>query len=758
MKRTFTLYLLSLFSGLITKNKKPAFHIILAALFLTVTTFIIACTGLSGNLKNKNELLNYKNATASLVLAEDGELLGKFFYENRTNISFAQIPKHLINALIATEDIRFYEHKGNDAKSFFRVLLKTILMNKHSSGGGSTITQQLAKNMFGRKTTGFLPVFRSKISEVIMARRLEKVFSKDEILTLYLNTVAFGENVYGIEAASSRFFNKSTGSLKVEESAVLIGMLKANTYYNPRLHPENAKIRRNVVLRQMEKYKYLEAKDADSLSKLPVIIDYKRIGSAENADYFLVQARNETDEILKNLNSVEGNKWDPEKDGLTITTTINLSLQNYAILSFREHLSGMQKRLDEQFRSASGKRILEQVTGSELTRLNLEERTGEKRFQEIFDWNGTYTDSITVADSLRRSLTILHAGLMAMDPVAGGIKAWVGGIDFKTQPYDQILARRQLASVFKPVLYTAALEEGFEPCQYLDNDSITLSGFNDWSPENFDHSYGGKYSLSGALAHSMNIPTFSLYLEIGFERVDSMWRDMDFSFNLDNTPSLAMGTAEASIKEVAVAYSSFANGGYRIKPWCISSIKTQQGEVIYSNEMTQEKVRIMTEKSSLLMSAMLQKAIREGTGVSMSNVYGVDFPLAGKTGTSQDYSDAWFAAFNPRLVMVSRAGASSRAIHFNSGSYGSGSALALPLVALTLKKVKQDPSLKDKFITGFPDLPSELANSLDCPDFKEKNLFDRIIDIFEKDKKTYDGTERKVRKTIKSILRKIFKK
>jgi len=734
------------------------FKIILAALTLTLVFFAVACSGMSDHLKNKDELLNYKNATASLVLSEDGELLGKFFYENRTNISFDQIPKHLINELIATEDVRFYEHKGNDAKSFFRVLVKTILMNKRSSGGGSTITQQLAKNMFGRKRTGLFPVLRSKISEVIMARRLEKVFSKDEILTLYLNTVSFGENVYGIEAASARFFNKNSVSLKIEESAVLIGMLKANTYYNPRLHPENARIRRNVVLKQMERNKYLEAKDADSLSKLPLKIDYARSGSAGIADYFLIQVRNETEEILQNLGYVTGKKWDTEKDGLIITTSLNFSLQNYAIHSFRDHLSGMQKRLKEQYQSTSGKRILEQIADREMKRLNLEERANEIRIQEIFDWNGAYSDSITVADSLKRSLTILHAGLMAMNPVEGGIKAWVGGIDFKTQPYDQILARRQLASVFKPVLYSAALEEGYEPCQYLDNDSITLSGFDDWSPENFDHSYGGKYSLSGALTHSMNIPTFSLYLEIGFERVDSMWRNMGFSFTLDNTPSLSMGTAEASIKEVAVAYSSIANGGYRIKPWCVSSIKTPQGDVIYSNDTTQEKVRIMTEKSSLLMSAMLQKAIREGTGVSMSNVYGVDFPLAGKTGTSQDYSDAWFAAFNPNLVIVSRAGASSRAIHFNSGSYGSGSALALPLVALTLKKVKQDPPLKDKLIAGFPDLPPELANSLDCPDFKEKNLFDRIIDIFEKDKKTYEGTERKVERTIRSIFRKIFKK
>ncbi len=734
------------------------FKIILAALILTVVVITVAYTGISGHLKNTEELLNYKNAAASLVLSEDGELLGKFFYENRTNISFEQIPKHLINALIATEDVRFYEHKGYDARSFFRVLVKTVFLRNRSSGGGSTITQQLAKNMFGRKKTGLFSVFGNKLSELIMARRLEKVFSKDEILTLYLNTVSFGENVYGIEAASARFFNKSAELLKIEESAVLVGMLKANTYYNPRRHPENAKLRRNVVLKQMEKYNYLNASDVDSLSKLPLVIDYNKSGTAGSADYFLVQVRKEAEEILQGLHQSTGDKWDPEKDGLIISTTLNLSLQKYAVQSFRDHLSRMQKRLNEQYQSSSGKRTLEQITGKELERLDLTRRANETGLQEIFDWNGTYTDSISVSDSLKRSLTIMHAGLLALDPVTGGIKAWVGGIDFKTQPYDQVLARRQLASVFKPVLYTAALEEGMEPCQYLDNDSITLSGFKDWSPENYDHSYGGKYSLSGALAQSMNVPTFSLFLEIGFEKLDSMWRKMGFSFTINNTPSLAMGTAEANIREVAVAYSSFANGGYRIQPYSISSIKTPEGEEIYRYELSETKTRIMTERSSLLMSAMLQKAIREGTGVSISSVYGVDIPLAGKTGTSQDYSDAWFAAFNPKLVIVSRAGASSRVIHFNNGSYGSGSALALPLVALTLKKVQQNPSLKNNLTAPFPELPPELEYALDCPDFKEKNLFDRIIDIFENNKRPYETADKKVERKIKDFLRKIFKK
>ena len=676
------------------KEKRIIFNIILAAFLMTLAVIAVACTGMSGQIKNRDELLNFKNASASIVFSEDGEILGKFFYENRTNISFGQIPKHLIDALISIEDVRFYEHRGTDARSFFRVLFKTILMNERSSGGGSTITQQLVKNMFGRKSKGFMPMVTNKVSELIMARRIEKVFSKDEILTLYLNTVAFGENVYGIEAASARFFSKSTEALKLEESAVLVGMLKANTYYNPRLNPGNAKTRRDVVFQQMEKYKFIDSETADSLSGLPLVIDYKRSGSVGIADYFLIQARSETEDILQDLSDATGKEWDTAKDGLIITTTLNYTLQSYAVASFREHLTKMQKKLNEQYRTTSGKRTLEQVAGREMKRLGLEGRAEEINFQELFDWNGTYSDSITVADSLKRSLTILHAGMIAMDPVTGGIKVWVGGVDFKTQPYDQVLARRQLASVFKPVLYTAALEDGFEPCQYLDNDSIALSGFDDWSPENFDHSYGGKYSLSGALAHSMNIPTFSLYLEVGFKKVDAIWKQMGFSFELDNTPSLSMGTAEGNIKEVAVAYSSFANGGYRITPWCIRSIRTPDGTIIYKNEMTQDKIRIMTERSSQLMSAMLQKAIKEGTGVSMSAIYGVNFPLAGKTGTSQDYSDAWFAAFNPGLVMVSRAGASSRAIHFNNGSERIGQHPGTAAYSIDTQKSKAESSVK----------------------------------------------------------------
>ncbi len=743
------------------KRKIPK-ALIPASLAFIVFILAFACNGKSGNLRNRKELLNYKNSEASLVLSEEGQLLGKFYSENRTNITLDQLPRFLIEALISTEDVRFYQHRGYDARSFLRVLVKSILLNDRSSGGGSTITQQLAKNMFGRREKGIFHTVGNKINEVIMARRIEKTFTKDEILILYLNTVSFGENVFGVEAASQRFFNKSVSGLKAEEAAVLVGMLKANTWYNPRLNPGNALSRRNTVFSQMEKYNYLSSALADSLSGLPLRIDYNRSATVASADYFMVQVRNETEDIMEEIKAETGKEWDPESDGLVISTTMNLSLQKYAAASFRDHMPKMQDRLNEQYRTRTGSEALRQILDREISRLRLQERAGRMKVQELFDWNGTRIDSISVSDSLRHSLTLLHAGMLAMDPSTGAVKAWIGGIDFKTQPYDQILARKQLASVFKPVLYAAALEDGWEPCQYLDNDSVTLSDFDDWSPENYDHSYGGKYSLAGALAQSMNIPTFSLFLALGFEKVDLMWQRMGFTFPLVNTPSLALGTAEANIREVAVAYSAFANGGYLADPFCVTSVKAPDGTVLWERDikvaMQSGRTPVISERTVVLMNAMLQKAIAEGTGAPLRTQYGVTFPVAGKTGTSQDYSDAWFAAYNPGLVIVARAGASSRAIHFNSGSYGSGSALALPLVALTLRRVQNDPVLREKFAGEFAPLPTELADALDCPDFREKNFFDSIIDIFDGDEKEYYKTREKVDRGLKNVLRKILRK
>jgi penicillin-binding protein 1A len=666
--------------------------------------------GVFGRLPGRKELRSYRNATASVVLSSEGETIGRFFSENRIAITYDQVPSHLVSALVATEDARFFEHSGVDSRSLIRVIFKTILFNDRSAGGGSTITQQLAKNMYGRKDYLILSVILNKTREVILARRIEKVFSKEEILTLYLNTVSFGENLYGIEAASQRYFSKGTASLKVEEAALLTGMLKANTSFNPRLYPQKAVARRNVVLGQMEKYGYLAGRAADSLSALPLMLNYSKADISGPADYFLVRVRTEAERILKEVSAYRGKEWDIERDGLVITTTLSLPLQLAAGEAFAAHMPKMQRRLDEQYSTSSGRRALREIP-----------------------------------DSLKKMMTTLQAGLLAMDPVTGAVMAWAGGIDFKTQPYDQVMARRQLASVFKPFIYAAALEDGVEPCHYLDNDSVTLSGFNDWSPENYNHSYGGKYSLAGALAQSMNIPTFSLFLMIGFDRVERLWKEMGFSYPLVNLPSLAMGTAEASILEVARAYSSFANGGLTVDPWIVESVKAPDGSIIWQHKPANEPERVLSERSSILMGAMLEKAIREGTGASVHSVYGVKVPLAGKTGTSQNYADAWFAAFNPGLVIVSRVGASTPSIHFNNGSYGSGSALALPLVALTLKKAEKNREVMERINVPFAPLTPELAMALDCPDFRDKSFFDRLFDVFRDNSIDYRKESRRRR-------------
>ncbi len=738
------------------KNWKIILIITLVILALPVIFVVSVYSGVFGHLQSKKELLNFKNATATIVLSSEGKLIGNIFSENRTNISYNQIPVNLINALIATEDSRFYEHKGIDTRSLFRVLFKSLLLNNRQSGGGSTISQQLAKNMFGRKSSGRLSLLIIKTKEAILGHRLEKTFSKEEILTLYLNTVSFGENIFGIGTASRRYFNKKVEFLNYQESAVLVGMLKANTWYNPRLHPENAVTRRNVVLKQMEKYNYLTASQTDSLCKLPLIQNYIDIESDGPADYFLIRVKNEAEQMLKNAESLTGKKWNIEEDGLIISTTLNLTLQKYALDAFRQHLSTMQKRLWAQYQTPSGKKVISQIAEQELKSLNLSGRAEEINIRQIFDWNGSRNDSISVADSLKQALLILHAGLLAMDPLTGSVKAWVGGIDFKSQPYDQIHARRQMASVFKPILYAEAFEQGMEPCQYLDNDSIAPSGIDDWSPENYDHTNGGKYSLAGALALSMNIPTFNLFLKVGFEKLDSLWKKMGFSFTLDNNPSLALGTAEGSIMETAVAYSSFANGGYRITPQSIISIKTPDGEIIYQNDFSDIKERVLTKRSTILISAILQKAVSEGTGSSMRSVFGINLPMAGKTGTSQDYSDAWFTAFNPKLVIVARVGASSRAIHFNNGSDGSGSTLALPIVALTLKKIQANDTLTAQLITPFPGLPPELAGALDCPDFKEKNMFGKFLDLFHNKKTAPVNDVNKPKQKKKGFFKRLF--
>ncbi len=737
--------------------------LILLFLAISISLFIVAVNfGIFGHLYTKEEIKAFENETASLVFSSDEQLLGKFFTEDRTNIDFEQIPSYLIDALVATEDARYFEHEGIDSRSLFRVLLKSILLNNKSSGGGSTITQQLAKNMYGRKSYGFLSIPINKTKEAILAYRIENIFNKEEILRLYLNTVPFGENVYGIEAASGRFFNKSVEDLKIEEAAILVGILKANTFYNPRLYPEHALARRNIVLDQMEKYDYINTAIKDSLQLLALKLDYANLESEGPANYFLVLVKRRANEIIEEYNKKNGTDLQLERDGLIIKTTINAQLQNDALNAFNKHLSLMQKQIDKQYQRGESKKQIHKMA-EKLLKDNHLNNDAEKR--ELFSWDGFYTDSITALDSIEHSLRSLQAGLIAINPGDGNILAWIGGIDFRTQPYDQILAKRQLASSFKPFLYAAALEEGISPCDYLDNDSIVIEGYDDWSPENYDHTYGGNYSMAGALSRSLNVPTVNLYLKTGYEAVDYLWGKMGFETELHDSPSTALGTGEGSLYEMAIAYSAFANGGERVIPQIILSIEQANGEEIYSAKPT-KKINIIEDRTAGIINEILQKAIDEGTGVSIRSRYGITLPLAGKTGTSQNYSDAWFVAYNPSIVIATRVGASSPSIHFNNGSYGSGSKLALPLVALTLVEAQKDKKLRKKINKAFDPLPYYWAEELDCPDFKEDGLFESLFESFRfqnkideqkiEKEKTKSTQKKKKKKKKKSLFKRIF--
>lgn len=730
---------------------------ILTTLFILL--FITAVNyGVFGHIYTDDELKEFSNETASVVLSDNQTVIGKFFNENRTNATYKDFPEHLINALIATEDARYFEHSGVDTRSLFRVLFKTFLLNNKRSGGGSTITQQLAKNMYGRSNFGPLTMLVNKTKEGIQAYRIENTFNKAEILTLYLNTVSFGENIYGIEAAALRYFNKKTKALNIEESAVLVGILKANTYYNPRLYPNNSLRRRNTVFLQMHKESYINKLELDSLKKLPLQLNYTNLNTTNKAGYFLAMVKKETRQILDSINLYSNKQWDIEKDGLQIETTLDYELQSYSLEAFSSHLNVMQKQLRQHYTNPNRKKELQKLINQQLKNSNQYENKLERSNQFVFDWKGNYIDSISVSDSLALEATLLHAGMLAIHPNTGAIKSWVGGINYTTHPYDQIFAQRQLASTFKPLLYAAALEEGRKPCDYLDNEQVTITDFDNWSPKNANKTNGGKYSMTGALMNSMNIPTVNLFMETGFKPIDTLWQQLQFSSKLENTPSLALGTANASIYEVARAYATFANGGHLISPKCITKISTSDGKVLYEDKHI-EPIQLLEERIPKLINEILQKAINKGTGASIRNKYNISLPLAGKTGTSQNYADAWFVGYNPNLVMVSRVGCASPKIHFHNGT-GSGGRLALPLVAKTLQRIQNNSDLRIKYSANFPNLSDNLINELDCDDFKEKTSLENFFDLFKSKDKNFEKTQEKTekKKNKSSVFKNLFKR
>lgn len=705
--------------------------IFLSVCILALVLLLFSITkGLFGKLPTEAEIASYRNAYASQILASDGSPLGLVHSTYRLSTEDQQIPEHVGAALVAIEDKRFYEHKGVDYFGLFRVAIKNILLGNRSAGGGSTLSQQLVKNIYGRSTTGWNPLFIAKFKEMIVARRFERVLSKDEIITLYLNTVPFGENQYGIEAASRRFFNKKAEQLNIQEAATLIGMLKANSYYNPRLRPKVSMQRRNTVLHAMQKMGILSADLVDSLAKDSIVLHYTLTNDRFNG-YVNYQIEQEAREILEDINSKESSQYELEKDGLIIETTVNSKLQELAAEQMLAQLERMQKQLRRQYRRTNVERLLTRHFKSSANSDN--------------------------KDSLFNELVALHGGFLAMDAQTGRVYAYIGGKDFSRFPFDQAQAKRTMASTFKPFLYAAALEQGYEPCDYIDNHAVVLSDYDGWQPQNYDKKTGGSYTLAGALAKSLNIPTVRLYLEQDPVQLRKFWDQFPFSSKLKSEPSAALGTTDASIYEVAQAYSAFPNKGVSVKPFFIERILNKNGEVLFERSETSEQ-RSCSKGVADIMCAMLQLGLDQGTSTSLRSQYNVSYPFAAKTGTSQSYADAWIVGFNQELVLVTRIGANNPAIHFDRGSYGSSTKLALPVLGNVLRSMDNQNIMKAKLRSGFT---SDQIIEWDCVHFKEDNALTKIKDIFKPDETNSKTQKKKLKRkrkfrNFKKKLKEIF--
>ncbi|PRY14824.1 penicillin-binding protein 1A [Pontibacter ummariensis] len=711
-----------------------------AAFILYLYAVSINFLNLFGELPNLRTLENPKSELASELYSADNELLGKYFRENRTPVEYSDLPDNLVNALIATEDIRFEEHSGIDPEAMARVAV--ALAVGQSRGGGSTLTQQVAKNLFrtrGEELNGGvlndvpgLRILIQKTKEWLMAVKLEQSYTKREILVMYLNIFEYGSNAFGIESAAKTFFNKKPKDLEVQESAVLVGLFKNPTYYSPKFNPENSRRRRNVVLSQMVKYGYLPEEEYEKLKNTEIALDYR----VENqniglAPYF----RTEASKFLRQW--CRENGYDLYADGLKIYTTIDSRMQQYAEEAVKEHMKDRQKAFFEHWKGRnpwvdnSGAEIkdfpMAAIKRTERYR-NLNERfdgnedsinyyLNKKVPMTIFTWDGEKEVEMSPIDSLKYYKHFLQTGFMAMEPQTGHIKAWVGGINYKHFKYDHVKqGARQPGSTFKPFLYTTAIENGYYPCyEVIDTKTcIPLPDGNMWCPSNADNKYSGeKYTLRKALAESVNSISAFLVNKLGADNLAQTAKRMGITTPLDATPSLALGTSDVTLYDMVGAYGTFVNGGTWIEPNFITRIEDKHGNVIA--EFAPKTVEALSEETAYLMVHMLKATAEPGGTAYYGLRYrnGLKNEIGAKTGTTQNQSDAWFMGLTPNLVTGTWVGGEDRSIHFRTLAEGQGGKLAMPIYGAFMQKVYNDKSL-DVSKEPFPKPLAPLSVELDC--------------------------------------------
>lgn len=689
---------------------------------LSCLLWISVWAGAFGQIPSEHGLQDLPQQVASEVYGADGAYLGKYYTTNRTKITYQEIPQHLIDALIATEDARFYQHNGIDSRSLMRVLFKTIIFQQESSGGGSTITQQLAKNLFPRKSLGIFTLPVCKIKEMIIANRIEEVYTKEEILTMYINTVPFGEEIYGIENASQRFFSKSPSELCMEEAATLVGMLKANTLYHPVQNPRLSESRRNTVLHQMYRYNFISENTFDSVSSIPLATNYHYVSQHDGpAPYYRTMVSGQAKDILKEIEENTGESYNLYEDGLQIYTTLDPTLQSYAETAVASQMQKLQDLFNRYGKvGLPSKDVLFSVSGySPMTDKQISERLSATRSMKIYDTRQGLIDTVmSPLDSMKYYASILRAGFIAMDVHTGEVKAWVGGIDHRFFQYDQVTASRQVASLFKPVIYAAALEDGVKPCAYFSNQQQTIETSDKWTPRNADGKYGGKYSLHGALTHSVNTVSAQLLQEVGYSRVRAIARNSGVTANIENDPTVALGTVETSLYEMAQVYATIANDGVHISPRVITRIKNAEGEIIYEAPESSSTQAMSSETSQKLLK-MLRNVANRGTAARLRWKYHLRTELAGKTGTSQNQADGWFIGTSANLVAGAWVGGQFPTIHFKSMRHGQGASTALPIFANFFQQIEANPILRKTYAGSFPADKSLVYQEFECPDFIE---------------------------------------
>ncbi|GGF64827.1 penicillin-binding protein 1A [Wenyingzhuangia marina] len=693
--------------------------------------FLLVSMGAFGKLPTFKELESPEKNFASEIISSDGVTLGKYFRENRTPVSYDELPQELVDALVATEDERFYEHSGIDFFSLARAIAKL-----GQDGGGSTITQQLAKQLFTENygTRNIVKRIAQKLKEWVIAVKLEKQYTKDEIITMYLNKYDFLYNAIGIRSASRIYFNKEPIDLNIEESAILVGMAKNPSLYNPKRFPENALRRRATVFGQLERNGFITETEKDSLNALPIEIDYNPEGHSDgHATYFREYLRDYLKTWIKNHPKPDGTHYDLYSDGLKIYVTLDSRMQKYAEQAVDEHMSNLQRIFfKEQKRNKTApfydldkseidRTMWNAVRTTDryrtlntkgLSKKEILQNFKKKRKMNVFDWKkGSKDTLLSPYDSIKYYKTFLHSGLLALEPQTGHIKAWVGGINHKYFKYDHVKqGKRQVGSTFKPFVYASAINQfRISPCEKYPNTPFTIPQgkyglLEDWTPKNAGDEYGGELTLKQALAKSINVITARMIDRVGPSTVVQLAKKSGITSDIPAYPSIALGTVDASLYDMVGAYAMFANKGFRVHQTMVMRIEDKNGSVL--QRFVPESEEVMSEEAAYAVLDLLKGVTMEGSGVRLRGKWGkypenvatgypYEFtnPIAGKTGTTQNQSDGWFMGVVPNLAVGVWTGADERATHFKGITFGQGASMSLPTWALFMKKCYADETL-----------------------------------------------------------------